>query len=534
MRYTELEPLASGGMGSVTLCVGEGAEGFRRIYARKRIHAEFATEPEFRQMFVQEAKLAAAVRHANVVSVLDVGEDPDGVYLVMEYIEGVSLAAMLAALAKQGERLPIQIAVRVLRDVAAGLLAIHSATDEHGRPLEIVHRDISPQNVLVGIDGVARVADFGVAKAAYLSGRTASGVLKGKLGYAAPEQLRFEPVDHRCDLFSFGVVCWETLTSERLYQGREGARAILSEPPPDLADERDVPDELAALLFWLLAKEPSARPESAEPVIEVLERVLASLVSDEGAFDVRSFVRTRFEDSSRERRERIRTKLESLGGPPDARSEGDARAEATTQPRAAPSSAAPPRVEGADAEEPATVVERPTRSVEPDSGDASSVGGRRVWLGVLVVAVALFGALGLWWSSGGSSGAASGGDEGGDEQEPVASEIRPGTNESTMSAAMERTSPDEGDERGGEVQEAAAATAEGRSVSSSDDSEGARGRRIVRERSTEAAAERRSERDRAEPRATTSAVEAPVAAESPEREGRGVVVDMTATWEWEN
>ena len=477
MRYVELEPLASGGMGTVTLCVGQGAEGFRRIYARKRIHAELATHPELREMFVQEAKLAAAVRHANVVSVIDVGEDPDGVYLVMEYVEGVSLATMLADQARHEGRLPLQIALRILRDVATGLLAIHSATDEKGRPLEIVHRDISPQNVLVGFDGVARVADFGVAKAAFLSGRTASGVLKGKLGYAAPEQLRFEHVDHRCDLFSFGVVCWETLTSTRLYQGREGARAALSDPPPDLAEERDVPDELAALLFWLLAKEPEARPASAEPVIEAIERLLASLVSEEGALDVRSFVRARFEDSSRARRARIQSKLERLGASIDERISASVDAPH-----------GPPAVDP-DQHTP-TIVDPPSS---------------RRWVVGLALAVTLLAALGYAWFARGERAAEPRMHE---SAEPVT--VEGDRRESETPFDLEVPTLETGD-----------MSPEG-SPNEPDMTErnAATSTRPARAASTEGNPERLP------PRRSSSA---------PNRaRGRGIVVDMTTTWDWEN
>lgn len=297
-------------MGRVDLAVRrDGA--FQRLYAVKRLHAAF-DEPAFRRMFLEEARLAGLIRHANVVSVLDVGVDQTGPYLVMEYIEGVSLSTMLKGLRKDGEQLPVQVVCRMLSQVARGLHSAHELTDLDGSPLLLVHRDISPQNILVGYDGVARVTDFGVAKALGHTDRTATGVLKGKLGYMSPEQLSFRDIDRRSDLFSLGVVLFESLAGKRLYAGEKGPRRILDDPPPDIGNERRaLPPELVQLSLELLAKRPDLRPETAEEVAERLEEIVSELSNEEGGLTVARFLADRYGGQRDEASSQVRRALEA-------------------------------------------------------------------------------------------------------------------------------------------------------------------------------------------------------------------------------
>jgi len=174
-------------------------------------------DPSVRRMFLEEGRIAGLVRHPHVVSVVDVGEDDAGPYLVMDFVEGVSLAEVVARTAARRQLVPMPIALRIATQVAEGLHAVHETAGPDGQPLQLIHRDISPQNVLIGFDGTARVSDFGIAKALGRATRTTTGVLKGKLGYLAPERLRFEEPDRRADLFSFGVVLFELLAGRRLY-----------------------------------------------------------------------------------------------------------------------------------------------------------------------------------------------------------------------------------------------------------------------------------------------------------------------------
>ena len=280
-------------MGDVSLVIRKDG-GFERLYAMKRLLGVFERDPDVRSMFEDEARIAGLIRHPNVVSVVDVGSDNAGSFLVMDYIEGVSLAQLITNVRENGEEMPLQVALKLLRDAADGLHAAHELRNHDGASLNLVHRDVSPQNVLVGLDGIARMTDFGIAKALGKQTKTSTGVIKGKSGYFAPEQLRFEKVDRRADLFALGVILYETLTLRRLYRDEsmeETAGRILREPPPDVGMLReDVPDAVVELGFELLAKMPHERPETAKQVAERLDDALAELRLIEGSVDIPAFL----------------------------------------------------------------------------------------------------------------------------------------------------------------------------------------------------------------------------------------------------
>jgi eukaryotic-like serine/threonine-protein kinase len=293
--YRTLLTLAVGGMGTVDLAVRREGQ-FERLFAIKRPRLDLASEAEVRSMFLDEVRIAGLIRHPNVVSIVDVGEDADGPFAVMEFVEGISVATLLGS--ETVHPLPLEVALRIAIAVAEGLHAAHELLGPDGARLELVHRDVSPQNILVGFDGIARVTDFGVAKALGRSSKTSTGILKGKLGYLSPEQLRFEEPDRRADLFALGIVLFELLTGKRLYQSKEtsdGPRRILNEPPPDLADYRDDAEpELVALLFELLAKDRAARPETAKVVARRLEAVLATVTAAGGNTETADFLARHF------------------------------------------------------------------------------------------------------------------------------------------------------------------------------------------------------------------------------------------------
>ncbi|MGE0792322.1 MAG: serine/threonine protein kinase [Sandaracinaceae bacterium] len=317
--YRRLLPLAAGGMGAVELVARWESDAFR-LYARKRMLADSLADPSARTMFMDEARLAGLVRDEHVVSVLDVGSDAEGPYLVMDYVEGVSAAELLTRSAMRDEPIPLGIAVSTIAQAARGLHAAHEATDPSGRHLRLIHRDVSPQNILLGTDGVVKVTDFGIAKAVGRSTRTVTGVIKGKLGYLSPEQLRFEEPDRRSDLFALGVVLFELLTARRLYKSgddMDGPRRILAEPPPELTHHRtDVPAELAALQRSLLAKLPAERPPTALAVAEALERALIAIERDVGPTDIGAYVRGVFAADIDTRRSRIHDALTGERPPP--------------------------------------------------------------------------------------------------------------------------------------------------------------------------------------------------------------------------
>jgi serine/threonine-protein kinase len=291
-------------MGRVELAMRRSGT-FTRLYAVKRLHPHLRGDGAMRSMFLDEGRVAGLLRHANVVAVLDVGEDEDGPFLVMDYVDGVSLDKLLKHRALSQELLPIDGCAQILAQVARGLHTAHELTAPDGTPLNLVHRDVSPQNILIGRDGVARMSDFGIAKALGQSSRTSTGLLKGKAGYMSPEQLRFEQIDRRSDLFALGVVLFEVLTLRRLYKGEDGsavARRILGELPPDLGDERsDAPPALVELCFELLGKDPRDRPETAAEVAERLEQVRADY---DGTWSVAEDLQARFGEQL-EARERL-------------------------------------------------------------------------------------------------------------------------------------------------------------------------------------------------------------------------------------
>jgi serine/threonine protein kinase len=238
-RYELLGEIASGGMATVYLARLTGVGGFQRFVAMKRLHPHLASENEFVEMFLDEARLAAGIHHPNVVPILEVGASPVGYYLVMEYIEGDTLARMLARAAGRGKRIPPSITVRIALDMLAGLHAAHELRDDRGHPINLVHRDVSPQNVLVGGDGISRITDFGVARAASRLSATRVGQLKGKIAYMAPEQAQGdEQLDRRADVFSAGIVVWEALAAKRLFKADNEAATlgrIMNEPVPPLS-----------------------------------------------------------------------------------------------------------------------------------------------------------------------------------------------------------------------------------------------------------------------------------------------------------
>jgi serine/threonine protein kinase len=293
-RYVRVCDLAEGGIGSVAIALRR-ENGVRRLYAVKHLQAHHRDDPDVRTMFLDEARIARLVDHPNVVNVLDVGHDDEGPYLVMAYVDGVDLGRIAARANERGERLPVQACVRIAMEVAVGLHAAHELRDHDGTVLELVHRDLTPQNVLVSYDGKVRITDFGIAKALGRSTRTATGVLKGKIGYMAPEQLRFEDPDRRSDLFALGVILYEILTGVRLYEksgGSSPGRRILDEPAPDVRALRpEVSAGVASILSSLLSKARAARPPNAQVLVDLFEIELAALALSEGAVDLRALMK---------------------------------------------------------------------------------------------------------------------------------------------------------------------------------------------------------------------------------------------------
>ncbi len=275
-RYELIGEIASGGMATVYLARLTGVGGFQRFVAMKRLHPHLAGEKEFVEMFLDEARLAAGIHHPNVVPILEVGASPVGYYLVMEYVEGDTLARLLARASTKGNRLPVPIVLRIMIDMLAGLHAAHELRDDHGAPVNLVHRDVSPQNVLVGADGIARITDFGVARAASRLTNTRVGQLKGKIAYMAPEQASGSPdLDRRADVFAAGIVIWEALSSKRLFKADNEAATlsrVMSEPIPDLSGlVPGISKELVLAINGALERDVDKRFTSCAQFADALE-----------------------------------------------------------------------------------------------------------------------------------------------------------------------------------------------------------------------------------------------------------------------
>jgi eukaryotic-like serine/threonine-protein kinase len=280
-RYAIHGEIASGGMASVHFARRVGPAGFARTVAIKRAHPHLAKEHEFALMFLDEARLAARVQHPNVVSTVDVLQTDDELVLVMDYVHGESLWRLTRTARERGEGVPLAVATAIVVDVLHGLHAAHEATDEQGAPLNIVHRDVSPQNILVGVDGVARLVDFGIAKAAGRLHSTRDSAVKGKYAYMAPEQARGEPVTRLADTYAAAIVLWELVTGERLFAGKTEAetihRCLVARVRPPSAFVALLPPKLDEILTKGLSRNLSQRYATAREMALDLESCLPAV-----------------------------------------------------------------------------------------------------------------------------------------------------------------------------------------------------------------------------------------------------------------
>jgi eukaryotic-like serine/threonine-protein kinase len=275
-KYRCVLRLDSGGMAEVFLAVSRGVAGFNKLFVLKRLRASLADNTEHREMFLNEARLTARLNHPNVVQTYEVGEDNDGIFIAMEYLEGQPLSRVRRELSKHKKALADGLNVRIASEVLAGLHYAHELTDYDGTPLKIVHRDVSPQNVFITYDGQVKLVDFGIAKT-HDSG-TQAGVFKGKFAYTSPEQIRGESVDRRADIFTAGILLWEMLTGERLLDASNPAQTfarLLNHPmPPVRTMAPSVDAKLEAIVMRALERNPANRFQTAQQMREVLEEWL--------------------------------------------------------------------------------------------------------------------------------------------------------------------------------------------------------------------------------------------------------------------
>lgn len=305
------DEIASGGMATVRFgrLIGEG--GFSRTVAVKCLHAHFAKDEEFAAMFLDEARLAARIQHLNVVGTVDVVAREGELYLVMDYVHGESLSKLVRESRRRRTRIPVKIVTSIIIGALEGLHAAHIAKSELGVPLGIVHRDVSPQNVMVGVDGIARVLDFGIAKAAGRLQTTRDGQIKGKLAYIAPEQLKAEDVDRRTDVYSTSVMLWEALTGKRLFKADDEVGLFgmvlqgATQPPSALVP--DLPKVLDEVTMRGLARDPADRFDTARDMAVALEQA----VGFASAREVASWVENLASETLAVRAEKI-AELESI------------------------------------------------------------------------------------------------------------------------------------------------------------------------------------------------------------------------------
>ena len=296
-RYELHGELASGGMATVYMGRLLGDHGFATCVAIKRLHEHLSSDAELVSVLLEEARISGRIRHPNVVATLDVVADGGEVLLVMEYVHGETVARLLRASVEAGVACPPAVAASIVHDALLGLAAAHASTDAGGQPLEIIHRDVSPQNVIVGADGVARVLDFGIAKAVGSIAHTRTGEVKGKVPYMAPEVLRFEPASPRSDVWAAAVVLWEMLCSRRLFTGDTQIDIwgkVLSMPiptPSSVTHPGTATTALDEVVCRGLARDPAERWASATEMALALQRALPLASQADVAVWVTSAVR---------------------------------------------------------------------------------------------------------------------------------------------------------------------------------------------------------------------------------------------------
>ena len=277
-KYTLKRKIATGGMAEIWLAEQTGPGGFAKELVIKRILPHLANDAQFVEMFLDEARLAAQLQHPHIVQIYDLGEAGGYYYIAMEYIQGHDLEVILNASLEQGSGLQPTAAARIVADACAALDYAHTFADSSGRPVNLVHRDATPQNILISKNGQVKLVDFGVAKAATSSHQTQAGAVKGKFAYMSPEQVRGQPLDGRSDLFTLGIVLYELLTGRRPF-GHDSellaVTAILNNPPDPIESFRkDVPNDLKKIVYKALEKDANSRFSSAETMQTALEEMI--------------------------------------------------------------------------------------------------------------------------------------------------------------------------------------------------------------------------------------------------------------------
>ena len=332
-KYVLLEKIAAGGMAEIYKAAYAGEGDFRKICAIKRVLPALASDDEFIRMFREEAALTVRLSHANVVQVFDFGKAGDDWYLAMEYVRGPSLRGVLNRCRERGEKIPVKLALYVALEMTKGLGHAHSRTGEDGASLGIVHRDVSPANVLVSWDGEVKITDFGIARMASRMSHTAEGMVRGKASYLSPEQASGGEVDGRTDLYAVGITLWELIAGRKLFAGESPSELmsnVMTAPiPPPSSVVPGLPAPLDALVAKMLEREPDARFVDAiaqeRAITGLLAKMGGATAADLAAFVVERFPTELDEERTRSRQEYVAPAAAPASVPGSAWSEQEAQ-----------------------------------------------------------------------------------------------------------------------------------------------------------------------------------------------------------------
>jgi len=320
-RFRLLMEMAKGGMATLYLARLSGPEQFEKLLVLKKIHDHLAEEAEFVSMFLDEARITALIHHPNVVTIFDMGQVDGSYFIAMDYVHGENMTVVLRAAVRQKKGFGWPYAARIVADAAAGLHAAHELRGPDGRPLGVVHRDVSPQNILVSYDGNTQVVDFGIAYAAERITHTTAGTLKGKVAYMSPEQTGRNDLDRRSDIFSLGIVLYESVCLRRLFKEGSEAASLLRIREADVPKPRSIrpsiPADLEAIILKALAKNPDDRFSTAQEMAERLNRLLVKHGHVVGQPQIAKFMDGLFYQKRKLKDEQIQQAIKSVSDQPE-------------------------------------------------------------------------------------------------------------------------------------------------------------------------------------------------------------------------